>query len=86
MATAAGAAMARAGAVPGVDATPRFVTAALHVDYLRPTPIGSELLLRSRATEVGERKIVVEMGIFANGAECVRARVVAVPAPATMRG
>jgi acyl-coenzyme A thioesterase PaaI-like protein len=85
MATAAGAVMAAAGALPGRDQTPRFVTASLHVDYLRPTPTGHELVLRSRAAELGERRVVVEMSIFANDVECARARVVAVPAPATMR-
>lgn len=85
MATAAAASMTAAGAVPGIDPTPRFVTASLHVDYLRPTPVGQELVLRSRATDVGERKVIVEMSISANDVECVRARVIAVPAPATMR-
>jgi len=85
MATAAGAAMAAAGAEPGRDPTPRFVTASLHVDFLRPTPLGPELTLRGRAVEVGERKVVVEMSVFADDLECARARVVAVRAPATMR-
>lgn len=85
MATAAGAAMRAAGAEPGRDQTPRFVTASLHVDFLRPTPLGPALVLRARPIEVGERKVIVEMGIFADDAECARARVVAVRAPATMR-
>ena len=85
MATAAGASMVAAGATPGRDPTPRFVTASLHVDFLRPTPAGPELMLRSHAAEVGERKVVVEMSVFANDVECARARVVAVRAPATMR-
>jgi acyl-coenzyme A thioesterase PaaI-like protein len=85
MATAAGAAMIAAGAVPGRDPTPRFVTASLTVDFLRPTPLGPELLLRARAVEIGERKVVVTMAVYAEDVECARARVVAVPAPATMR-
>lgn len=85
MATATGASMAAAGAVPGRDPTPRFVTASLHVDYLKPTPLGPELVLRARAVETGARKVVVEMGIFADDSECARARVVAVRAPDTMR-
>jgi uncharacterized protein (TIGR00369 family) len=86
MATAAAASMAAAGARPGLDETPRFVTASLHVDYLRPTPLGAELVLRARAVERTARKAVVEMTITANDVECARARVVAVPAPASMRG
>jgi len=84
MATAAAASMAALGAVPGVDPTPRFVTASLHVDYLRPTPLGPELLLRGQAAEVGERKVVVEVTLVVAGTECARGRVVAVRMPATM--
>ena len=84
MATAAGATMAAAGAEPGRDETPRFVTASLHVDFLRPTPLGPELTLRAHAEEVGARKVVVAMSVFANDAECARVRAVAVRAPASM--
>lgn len=85
MATAAGASMRAAGAIPGRDETPRFVTASLHVDFFRPTPLGPELLLRARAAGIGQRKVIVEMSIAAGDTETARARVVAVPAPATMR-
>ena len=84
MATAAAASMEVAGATPGVDPTPRFVTASLQVDYLRPTPLGPELVLRGRATEVGERKVLVEVLLRAGDAECARGRVVAVRMPASM--
>jgi acyl-coenzyme A thioesterase PaaI-like protein len=84
MATAAGAAMAAAGETPGQDPTPRFITASLHVDFVKPTPVGPELVLRGRATEVGARKVIVEIAVSANDAECARARVVAVPIPAGM--
>lgn len=85
MATAAGAAMAAAGERPGIDQTPRFVTASLHVEYLRPTPLGPPLVLRARAAEVGARKVVVELSVFADEIECAKARVVAVRAPESMR-
>lgn len=84
MATAAGGAMVAAGAVPGRDDTPRFVTGSLHVDYLRPTPSGVELHLRGRPTEVGARKVVVEVSVTAAGEECARGRVIAVRLPANM--
>lgn len=84
MATAAAASMIAAGAVPGRDPTPRFVTASLHVNFLRPTPLGPELLLRARPGETGTRKVTVELSIWANDVECARASVVAVRAPATM--
>lgn len=85
MATAAGASMVAAGLTPGVDATPRFVTASLHVDFLRPTPLGPELVLRATAVEVGERKVTVEMRVLVDGLESARARVIAVRAPTSMR-
>ncbi|HEX6054072.1 MAG TPA: PaaI family thioesterase [Gemmatimonadaceae bacterium] len=84
MATAAAASMATLGATPGVDQTPRFVTASLQVDFVRPTPLGPELLLRSNAPEVGERKVVVEVTLYADAVECVRGRVIAVRMPGTM--
>ena len=84
MATAAAASMRARGATPGVDPTPRFVTASLHVDYLRPTPLGPELELRARATDVGERKVLVEVVLRALDAECARGRVVAVRMPTAM--
>src|SRR5579884_317709 len=68
MATAAGAAMSAAGQKPGRDPTPRFVTASLHVEYLRPTPLGPELLLRARSEDVGERKVVVAVTLSASDA------------------
>jgi acyl-coenzyme A thioesterase PaaI-like protein len=84
MATAAAASMAQAGERPGVDPTPRFVTASLQVDYLRPTPLGPALELTARPTEVGARKVHVSVSLQARGEECVRGRVVAVRIPATM--
>jgi len=71
---------------PGKDprTLPRFVTAALHVDYLRPTPLGVLLELRARAEEIKERKVVVAATLSANGAVCARGRVVAVRMPEDM--
>lgn len=85
MATAAGARMAADGRTPGRDETPRFVTASLQVDFLRPTPMGPELRLEARAVDVGDKKVVVEMSVLAGADACARARVIAVRAPASMR-
>jgi uncharacterized protein (TIGR00369 family) len=84
MSAASAASLVAAGQEPGRDPSPRFVTASLHVDFLRPTPLGPELLLRARPVEVGERKVVVEASLGAEGVECARARVVAVRMPAGM--
>jgi acyl-coenzyme A thioesterase PaaI-like protein len=63
---------------------PRFVTASLHVDYLRPTPLGPELEIRGREREVSERKVVVEARVLANGEVTARGTVVAVRMPDEM--
>lgn len=84
VATAAAASMVAAGERPGVDPSPRFVTASLAVDFLKPTPEGAELFVRARAVEVGERKVVVEAGVTAGGTETARGRVVAVRMPKSM--
>jgi acyl-coenzyme A thioesterase PaaI-like protein len=63
---------------------PRFVTASLQVDYLRPTPLGPELEVRGRATQVTERKVVVEARILANGHVTARGTVIAVRMPEGM--
>lgn len=84
MATAAAASMVAAGDVPGRDQTPRFVTASLNVDYLKPTPIGIELVLRARAEAVGARKVVVTVSVTADGVERARGHVIAVRLPTHM--
>lgn len=84
MATAAAHAERLAGRELGAAAMPRYVTAALHVDYLRPTPHGPELVVRGRVKEVGRRKMVVAVTVSAAGVETARGEVVAVPMPAAM--
>lgn len=68
----------------GDDALGRFVTASLHVDFLRPTPLGVELELRGRVKERRRRKLVVEVEILAEGTVRVRGEVVAAPIPENM--
>ncbi len=59
----------------------RFLTASLHVDYLKPTPLGVTLEVRGRVQEVKGRKVVIEEWIVAKGEITVRGEVVAVQAP-----
>jgi acyl-coenzyme A thioesterase PaaI-like protein len=59
----------------------RFLTAALHVDYLRPTPIDTTLEIRARIKEIKGRKVVVESTLSARGEVCARGEVVAVQLP-----
>lgn len=62
----------------------RFVTASLHVDYLRPTPLGVTLEVRARVKELTGRKVVVEETLLAAGEVCARGVVIAVQAPEAM--
>ena len=61
----------------------RFVTGRLEMDFLKPTPLGKELLLRGRATEVKERKVWVEIEVIVDDVVCVRGKVLAVKVPAS---
>jgi acyl-coenzyme A thioesterase PaaI-like protein len=73
------------GHEPGDDApVPRFVTAALHVNYLKPTPLGVTLEARGRIKEVKARKVVVETTVYANGEACVTGEAVLVKMPEHM--
>lgn len=82
--TAAAAAYRREGREMGTEPALRFVTASLHVDYLKPTPLGEELTIRGKVEEISERKIVVTSTIYAKGIACAKGRVVSVRMPATM--
>jgi acyl-coenzyme A thioesterase PaaI-like protein len=79
--TAAAAAYRAEGRAMDTDPPLRFVTAALHVDYVRPTPIEGPLELRSRVKEIKGRKVVVATTLSAHGQVCARGEVVAVQMP-----
>ncbi len=83
--TAAAAAYRAEGREPGTEPLRRFVTASLHVDYLKPTPLGPELEVRGRATTIQGRKVVVEARILAAGQVTVKGEVIAVEMPDRMR-
>ncbi|HUI38970.1 MAG TPA: PaaI family thioesterase [Thermoplasmata archaeon] len=83
--TAAAAAYRAEGREMGTAPTHRFVTASLKVDYLRPTPLGPELVIRGRVRSLAGRKAVIDATIAAAGIVTVRGEVVAVELPDTMR-
>ena len=83
--TAAAATYRALGREQGSEPRLRFVTGALHVDYLRPTPLGVPLEVRARATEVKGRKVVVAATLSAEGKVCARGEVVAVQMPDRLR-
>ncbi len=65
----------------------RFLTASLHVDFLRPTPLCEyPLELRSQIKEVGERKVVMTTTLSVQGEVCARGEVVAVKVPKHLMG
>ena len=59
----------------------RFVTGSLHVDYLKPTPIDVELVIRGRVREVKGRKVIVETQVWAGDVVTAKGEVVAVQMP-----
>jgi acyl-coenzyme A thioesterase PaaI-like protein len=65
-ATASAARCRQAGVPLGKVPLPRHVTAALKVDYLKPTPVG-RLNLRSRILEITHKKVIVETLLSAEG-------------------
>ena len=59
----------------------RFVTGSLHVDFLKPTPLGVELEIRGLVKEIKGRKVVVTTTVSAQGVATARGEVVAVQMP-----
>ena len=82
--TAAAAAYRAGNREPGSEPPLRFVTAALRVDYLKPTPLGTPLEIRGRILEIKGRKVTVSATISARGEVCVRGEVIAVQVPEMM--
>src|SRR5215475_10684775 len=79
-----GMATAAADRWTGEGPAPRFVTGALRVDYLKPTPLGVELEIRGLVIEQSEKKKVVQLTLSAGGTVTVKAEAVAVRIPKSM--
>ena len=79
--TAAAAAYRAEGRAMDTEPALRFLTASLHVDYLRPTPIEGLLEVRGTIKEIKGRKVVVTTTLSAGGQVCARGEVVAVQMP-----
>jgi hypothetical protein len=56
----------------------RYVTASLKVDFLRPTPQNTELMLCARLLEHSGRKIRLAMVLTAAGETCAQAEMLAI--------
>jgi acyl-coenzyme A thioesterase PaaI-like protein len=82
--TASAAAYRAAGREMGTEPPLRFVTGSLHVDYVRPTPLGVPLEVRARVKEVKGRKVVMTATLSAQGQVCARGEVIAIQMPEHM--
>lgn len=79
--TAAAAAYRNAGREMDTEPPLRYLTASLHVDYLKPTPLGVTLEIHGRVKEIKGRKVVIEEWVMATGEITARGEVVAVQVP-----
>lgn len=60
---------------------PRFVTASLNVDYLAPTPMGTEVELRAIVEEIKGRKVTVSVTLSADGSVTARGKLIMIQIP-----
>lgn len=84
--TAAAAAYRAEGRDFGTEPHLRFVTASLKVDFIKPAPLGKEMVLRSRIREIKDRKVIVDTEVRIGDEVCARGEVVAVKIPESMVG
>ncbi len=82
--TAAAAAYRQEGRGMHTEPPLRFVTASLHVEYIRPTPLSVPIEVRGCVQEIKGRKIVVRATVSADRKVCAEAKVVAVRMPEHM--
>ena len=62
---------------------PRFVTASLHVDYLKPTPEGTALKAIGTPEEIHPKKWAIHTEVYAGDTLCAKGKVVAAVMPDT---
>ena len=79
--TASAAAYREAGQKMGSEPALRFLTAALHVNYLKPTPIDGPLEVRATIKEIKGRKVVIASRLIVAGEMSATGEVVAVQVP-----
>lgn len=79
--SASAAAYKAEGREMGSEPRLRFVTAALHVEYILPTPLAGPLHLRSTFKEIKERKVIVLTELSEAGKVTATGEVVCVRMP-----
>lgn len=82
--SAAAAAYRAAGRSMDTEPPLRFVTAALHVEYILPTPLAGPLHLRSTFKEIKERKVIVLTELSESGTVTATGEVVCVRMPESL--
>ncbi|HLR69189.1 PaaI family thioesterase [Virgibacillus alimentarius] len=60
---------------------PRFVTASLHVDFMKPTPDGATLKAIGEPEEIHPKKWRIQTEVFADNVCCVKGEVIAALMP-----
>lgn len=65
------------------ESPPRFVTASLRVDYLKPTPLGVVLKAVGKIEEIHPKKFKVKVEVYAGEKLCATGEVTAVVMPAS---
>ena len=67
------------------EAPPRFVTASLNVNYLKPTPHGVPLKAVGTPEEIHPKKWKIHTEVFAEGTLCAKGELVAAVMPDTFK-
>lgn len=74
------------GHEPGSEVEPpRFVTAFLEVDYIKPTPTSVPLKAIGKVNEIHPKRWEVHAEVFADGECCAKGKIVAVVMPDTFK-
>lgn len=84
--TAAAAKLRQDGFETGERPMPRFVTASLKVDYIKPTPVGKELEIRATVQEIKGRKVTLTATVSALGVITAKGEAVMVMIPDDEKG
>lgn len=61
--------------------SPRFVTGKLNVNYLKPTPLGKELVIKGELIVAAKRKVKTKINVFVDGVVTVTGEVTAILLP-----
>ncbi|MHA5058093.1 PaaI family thioesterase [Acinetobacter schindleri] len=65
-------------AFDGGEALIRCVTGSLNIQFIRPVPVNTELVLTGRLLKIEGRKIQIVLSLSANHIECAQAEMLAI--------